>query len=91
MIPTLSKEQLLALSRHPGKPIEVRDPETQARYVIMPFDAYERIRNDFDYDDSGEVDPREVSLLVDQVMAEDDADDPSLQSYQNITRDGNSV
>ena len=58
------------------------NPETQEMYILVRKDVYERMRSVFDEDvlATGE--------LVDRIMAEDDAHDPSLASYQCITREG---
>ena len=43
-------------------------------------EVYDRAK-DSSYDDS-EMDPSEAYPLVDEVMADDDARDPTLESYQ---------
>lgn len=62
----------------------VFDPKTQQEYVLVRKAAYDRIRAMVDDDSvlaSGE--------LVDRLMAEDDANDPWLESYQSIKREVN--
>jgi hypothetical protein len=87
MSPKLSPEQQQALAAHAGQPIEVEDPDTRAKYVLVRLEIYEQLQKTAGYDDSGDVDPRAVSLLVDHVLAEDDAADPALKHYQHVTRD----
>lgn len=61
----------------------VIDPETREEYVLIRRAAFERLRA---LVQDGTV--LATAEQVDRVMAEDDANDPSLQSYQSITRKG---
>jgi hypothetical protein len=54
----LSNEQRHALAQHPGAPLEVEDPETHGKYVIVELDVFEQMRTLLSYDDS-EPDPRD--------------------------------
>jgi hypothetical protein len=59
----------------------VIDPVTRQEYVLVRREVYERIRGLLEDDTvvaTGE--------LVDRIMAEDDANDPTLESYQSATR-----
>ncbi len=40
----LTNEQLRALHAEPGKPIDLVDPATQQRYVLLAREQYERVR-----------------------------------------------
>ena len=55
------------------------DPQTRETYVLIRRDAYERLKALLAMDDK---DPDEGAGAVNEVMAEDDADDPYLESYQ---------
>jgi hypothetical protein len=61
-----------------GIPVEIIDPATNQLYYLISAEQFgliaRAISNDFD--------PREAYPLIDQVMAEDDAHDPFLDSYQ---------
>jgi hypothetical protein len=59
----------------------VLDPETNEHYVLVRKAVYDRLRSLLDED------VRASGELVDAVMAEDDANDPYLESYQSITRE----
>jgi hypothetical protein len=59
----------------------VIDSETREEYVLMRRAAYERLRA---LVEGGTV--LATGELVDRLMAEDDANDPTLASYQPITR-----
>ena len=63
-----------------SEPVAV-DPKTQVEYILVRRGAYDRLRALVEDDTvlaTGE--------LVDRIMAEDDANDPTLESYQTITR-----
>jgi hypothetical protein len=57
MAPKLSDELRQALAQQPGQPLQVEDPVTHARYVLVRLDVYEQLRRATDYDAS-EPDPR---------------------------------
>ena len=61
-----------------GTPVEVVDPSTQEVYYLISAEQFQRIAATLSVD----FDPREAYPLVDQIMAEDDAADPLLDSYQ---------
>ena len=71
----LTSEQLQAA------PLRISDPETSQEYVLIRAELYDRLRQLLDDD------VRASGELVDRIMAEDDANDPYLQSYQSITKD----
>lgn len=77
----LTKDQCRELS---GPATVVINPETNNTYVLVPEAAYLRFRalmgDDEDIVATGE--------MVDRIMAEDDANDPTLESYQAYTRKG---
>jgi hypothetical protein len=75
----LTQEQLQAVRS--GEPITVSDPEIGPECVLVRADVFSRVK-DLLYDDA-DFSPREGYPLVDRVMAEDDADDPALESYQS--------
>ena len=56
------------------------DPQTRETYVLVRRDAYERLKALLAFDD---YDPDEGAGYVNEVMAEDDANDPWLESYQH--------
>ncbi len=61
-----------------GTPVEVVDPATNRVYYLVSAEQFQRmaatLRDDFD--------PREFYPMIDKAMAEDDAKDPLLESYQ---------
>jgi hypothetical protein len=61
-----------------GTPVEVVDPATNLVYYLITSEQYQRIATTL----SGEFDPREGYPFIEDVMAEDDANDPLLESYQ---------
>jgi hypothetical protein len=78
----LTDEQAQAIRE--GQPVRVVPPEVWEECIVIRSDAYERIKHLF-YDDS-EPDPAQLYPLVSAIMAEDNADDPALESYQKYKR-----
>ena len=78
----LTKEQRCELQNPEPRAV---DPETQETYVLVPQELYERLCEVLKQDAvlaTGE--------LLDRIMSEDDANDPTLASYQSITREAKS-
>ena len=53
---------------------------TNSSYVLIRAEQYEKVRALLEEED---FDPREAYPFVDEVMREDDALDPTLDSYQD--------
>ena len=83
MTTKLSDELRLALEQDGGIPVRLVDTTTNQGYVIMRADQYERVKAVFEREDH-DFDPREAYPFVDEVMREDDANDPTLESYQSF-------
>jgi hypothetical protein len=73
----LTEEQRQELSG--PEPVAI-DPLTKETYVLLRREAYERLKSLLSLD---EYDPDEGAAYMNEVMAEDDADDPLLESYQH--------
>ncbi|HVS39615.1 MAG TPA: hypothetical protein VMS17_28925 [Gemmataceae bacterium] len=73
----LTEQQRLELSA--PEPIAI-DPQTRETYVLVRRETYERIKALLALDD---YDPDEGAAYVNETMAEDDANDPLLESYQH--------
>jgi hypothetical protein len=56
------------------------DPQTKQLYVLVRHAAYQRWKSLLALDD---FDPDEAAASVNEVMAEDDSNDPLLESYQH--------
>lgn len=56
------------------------DPLTRDEYILVRRAAYERLKALLA---TNEYDPGEGMALMNEVMAEDDAQDPLLESYQH--------
>jgi hypothetical protein len=63
-----------------GEPVAI-DPLTRETYILVRREAYDRIKNLLALDD---YDPDEGLGLINDIMAEDDAKDPHLESYQHF-------
>ncbi len=61
------------------EPVAV-DPQTRQTYVLVRKEAYERMKALLAMDD---YDPDEGAAQINEVMADDDAGDPLLESYQH--------
>ena len=83
MTPRLSEDQRHAIEEHGGTPVHVVDADTNANYVLMRAEQFEALR--FLFSDE-EFNPRDAYPFVDRVMAEDDASDPTLASYQDLQK-----
>jgi hypothetical protein len=90
MTPQLSQELRHALAIQPGQPLQIEDPETHTRYVLVQLEVFERLQHAMDYELS-EPAPQEFYPLVDRVMQEDDLHDPSLESYQQLSPETKSI
>jgi hypothetical protein len=69
----LTREQWQAIAQEENP--TVIEPESKTAYVLVRKELFERWRRVFD-------DEPDAALLVNEMMAEDDADDPLLESYQ---------
>jgi hypothetical protein len=61
-----------------GTPVEVFDPATNEVYYLLSAEQFQKLAAKMPVD----FDPRDAYPLIDAVMAEDDANDPLLESYQ---------
>jgi hypothetical protein len=61
-----------------GTPVEVFDPSTNQVYYLLSAEQYQMLAKVAAED----IDPRHSYPLIGQVMAEDDANDPLLETYQ---------
>lgn len=61
-----------------GVPVEVVDPATQQVYYLISAEQFQKYQAALAED----FNPREVYPVIDRVMAQDDALDPLLDSYQ---------
>ncbi len=83
MAPELPAELRQAMRQMQGaEPLRVVDPETNAAYVIVKAEVYDRLQRVLTDDD-----PRDAYPLIAAVMQEDDEHDPLLASYQSVSRD----
>ena len=61
-----------------GGPVEVVDPKTGQAFYVISSELYGKMCAAL----SSDFDPRIAYPAVEQVMTEDDADDPLLDKYQ---------
>jgi hypothetical protein len=79
MISQLSDDLRQALAKQPGTPLVIEDPVTQARYVLVQLDVYERLQQALDYDAS-DPDPRAFYPAFAEAI-QDDVDAPGMEQY----------
>jgi hypothetical protein len=77
----LSEQQRKALQEHPGGPVEVIDSVTQTTYVLLPSEAYQRVRSLFEED---EFHPDELATLMDEVAVKEGWADPAMDAYDAL-------
>jgi hypothetical protein len=75
----LSQELRHALATQPGQPLQVEDPDTHARYVVVQLEVFERLQHAMDYDAS-EPDPRDFYPAFAEAVKED-LDAPGSAEY----------
>ncbi len=78
---TLTSEQVEAVIG--GEPVRIMPPEVGQECVMLRRDVYEGLR---DASIASDFDPARLYPLIGQIMADDDANDPSLESYQKYKR-----
>ena len=61
------------------EPIAI-DPQTKQTFVLVRQTAYQRLKSLLALDD---YDPDEGAASINEIMADDDANDPLLESYQH--------
>jgi hypothetical protein len=76
----LTEEQRRVLASSAESPPRLIDPATNTAYVLVRAEVYERLRALLDHE------MPDVSALINEVMAEDDANDPLLEGYQHYRR-----
>ena len=79
MTPNLSDQQRQALHEvNDAGPITVVDPSTNTQYVLVRADVFEEMREWM-----RDLEPQDAYPIVDRIMADDDAHDPTLAGYQD--------
>jgi hypothetical protein len=79
----LTDQQQDLLQAQDSGPLRVLNPRTKETFFLVPAGVYERMTLLL----HDEFDPREAYPTVDRFMAEDDANDPYLESYQGLRRE----
>jgi hypothetical protein len=82
MAPKINDEIRQALQQRPGKPLEVEDDQTHAKYVVLPAETFQKVRA-LIYED-GEFDPQDAYPLTDETFGGPDGwDAPGMDVYDN--------
>jgi hypothetical protein len=77
---SLSAELRQALAAHPGEPVELIDEASQARYVLLPGEQFDRIKALLS---SEEFDIRDSYDAQSAALAAAGWDDPELDIYND--------
>lgn len=85
MPPLLSDELRNQLAESPGRPLEVVDPATQKRYVILDAALFENLRHLLDDDD---FDVAETYSAQSTVAGSAGWDDPEMNVYDESPVEG---
>jgi hypothetical protein len=78
----ITAERREAIARAGRELVQLTGPETNRTDYLVAEELFDRLRRMVD--DAPNL--REVGILADQVMREDDAGDPLLDSYQRYAR-----
>ena len=79
MMPSLTDQQRQALHEaNDAGPVTILDPVTDAQYVLVRADVFYELQEWM-----RDLEPQEAYPIVDRMMADDDALDPTLASYQD--------
>jgi len=79
----LSDEQIVLLGNAGDHPIRVHNSQSHETCILVREDSYARLKSLLDL---GEYDPDEGAQYINEIMADDDANDPLLESYQKYAR-----
>jgi hypothetical protein len=85
MTTILSDDLRQAIEKERGSPVHLIDAATNEHYVLMRAEQYEKVKAVFEHDDR-DFNPREAYPFVEEVMREDDANDPILASYHSFIK-----
>ena len=77
----LTQDQHEALTQNGTEPTRLIDRATNVEYVLVRADVYDRLKALL------ADDMPDTAALMNEVMAEDDAKDPYLDSYQHYTQE----
>lgn len=75
---TITPGMKQAVERAGREPVRLSDPETGDAYYLVKQEVFDRLGTRID----DTPDPRQVGMLVNDAMREDDGGDPLLDSYQ---------
>jgi len=78
----LSKELQEAVRASQGQPVRIADPETQAEYVVIPAELYDRLGDLLYEDDPLTKNERETVLIQAGLRA--GWDDPAMDVYNDL-------
>ena len=80
---TLSKEIQQAIKNAQEEPVRLVDPETDAEYVVVPVETFERMRKGVYYDDGPITEEEQTALLVELGLSIG-WDDPKMDVYNDM-------
>ena len=81
----LTAQQHEAITQNGVEPVRAIDRVTNAEYVLIRSEVYERLKLLLSDD------MPDTAALINEVMADDDANDPYLDGYQRIARQAEEI
>lgn len=75
---TITPQMKQAVDQAGGEPVRLSDPDTGDAYYLVKEQVFDRLKTVLD----DGLNMKEVGILVEAAMREDDASDPLLDSYQ---------
>ena len=79
----LTLEQRQAVAREEETPPRVVDPVSQARYVLVREEVFDRVRRLFDADDDSQF-ARDLTPHVLELFGREGWDDPAMDVYNDL-------
>ena len=79
----LTLEQRQAVAQEKEAPLRVVDPVSQARYVLVREEVYDRVKRLFDADDDSQF-VRDLTPQVLELFGREGWDDPAMDVYNDL-------
>ena len=86
MTPKLSDDQRKAIEQYPGQPVTVEDDRTQAVYVLLPIETYQKVQSLLS--DDSELTPEEMLAAAAEALDNPSGwGAPGMEEYDHYDSD----